>query len=214
MAKNSFFAGNILNDYDSTSLVLPFLIGTNNGYCYYSTGCMSTEDLVKFEQAVSGNSQYGSPKSLVELETIFGINLSGSDGTGSSSSVLPIGLQIGIKSDKASRLTVSTTFSLDNLSSLRNIGNSAGDYLSYADNLLMKVSEKQTELGAAQNRLESALDEISIKYENLVSSRSTLRDADIAKVSSQYIQQQILQQASATLLATANQSPSIALQLI
>ena len=45
-------------------------------------------------------------------------------------------------------------------------------------------------------------------------SRSTIRDADIAEVSSHYIQQQILQQASATLLATANQTPSIALQLI
>ena len=63
-------------------------------------------------------------------------------------------------------------------------------------------------------RLESALDEISTQYENLVSSRSTLRDADIAEVSSHYIQQQILQQASATLMATANQAPAIALQLI
>ena len=79
---------------------------------------------------------------------------------------------------------------------------------------MSSLSSKQAEYGAVQNRLESALDEISIKYENLVSSRSTLRDADIAKVSSTYIQQQILQQASATLMATANQSPAIALQLI
>ena len=86
--------------------------------------------------------------------------------------------------------------------------------LGLIDSILSKVSDKQTEYGAVQNRLESALDEISIKYENLVSSRSTLRDADIAKVSSTYIQQQILQQASATLMATANQSPAIALQLI
>ena len=75
-------------------------------------------------------------------------------------------------------------------------------------------STKQTEFGAVQNRLESALDEIAIQYDNLASSRSTLRDADISEVSSIYIQQQILQQASATLLSTANQSPSIALQLI
>ena len=53
-----------------------------------------------------------------------------------------------------------------------------------------------------------------IQYNNLASSRSTIRDADIAEVSSHYIQQQILQQASSTLLATANQTPSIALQLI
>ena len=81
-------------------------------------------------------------------------------------------------------------------------------------NLLSKVTSKQTEFGAAQNRLYSALDEITIQRENLISSRSTLRDADIAEVSSQYIQQQILQEASATLMATANQSPAIALQLI
>ena len=77
-----------------------------------------------------------------------------------------------------------------------------------------KVSSTRGNLGAMQNRLESVLDEIAIQYENLVSSRSTLRDADMAELSSTYIQQQILQQASATLLATANQSPSIALQLI
>ena len=44
--------------------------------------------------------------------------------------------------------------------------------------------------------------------------QSTIRDADIAEVSSEYIRQQILQQASATLLATANQTPVIAIQLL
>ena len=82
------------------------------------------------------------------------------------------------------------------------------------DEITTLLSEKQAHFGATANRLNSVLDEINIQYENLVSSRSTLRDADVAKVSANYIQQQILQQASATLLATANQSPSIALQLI
>ena len=59
-----------------------------------------------------------------------------------------------------------------------------------------------------------AYDYISIQYENILSSRSTIHDADITKESATYIQQQILQQASATLLSTANQSPSIALQLL
>ena len=90
----------------------------------------------------------------------------------------------------------------------------SNDALTVLDGYLSKLTEKQVEIGSVQNRLESALDEISTQYENLVSSRSTLRDADFAETSSQYIQQQILQQASATLMATANQSPSIALQLI
>jgi flagellin-like hook-associated protein FlgL len=122
--------------------------------------------------------------------------------------------QIGISSDSNSQLSVATGILLKNISSLRNIGVGAGDYLSTVDNLISKVTNKQTELGAAQNRLDSALDEISTKYENLVSSRSTLLDTDVAKVTSEYIRQQILQEASATLLATANQSSSIALSLI
>ena len=64
------------------------------------------------------------------------------------------------------------------------------------------------------SRLTSVLDSISVKYNNLVSSRSTLRDADAGELSSEYVKQQILQQAAATLLSTANQSPAIALQLI
>ena len=88
------------------------------------------------------------------------------------------------------------------------------DYLNQIDSLINKVSSKQTDLGASENRFESALEEISTQYDNLVSSRSTLRDADIAEVSSEYIRQQILQQASATLMATANQSPALALQLL
>ena len=82
------------------------------------------------------------------------------------------------------------------------------------DGVLEIVSGKQTEYGASYNRLESALETIAVSIDNLTSSQSTIRDADIAEVSSEYIRNQILQQASATLLATANQSPSVALQLI
>ena len=86
--------------------------------------------------------------------------------------------------------------------------------LNKLDGVLEIVSGKQTEYGASYNRLESALETIAVSIDNLTSSQSTIRDADIAEVSSEYIRNQILQQASATLLATANQSPSFALQLI
>ncbi len=133
--------------------------------------------------------------------------------TGTSQKNL-ITLQIGINSSESSQISIDTGFSPDNLDALRDIGTRNGDYVSMIDDLIKKVSAKQTELGATENRLVSALEEISIRYENLVSSRSTIRDADIAEVSSEYIRQQILQQAAATLLATANQTPAIALQLL
>ena len=123
-------------------------------------------------------------------------------------------LQVGVNNNDSSQIGLELGYSLSDIASLRNIGSGTGDYMSQIDKLLNQVSAKQTDLGSAQNRLISALDEITIQRENLLPSRSTLRDADIAEVSSQYIQQQILQEASATLMATANQSPAIALQLI
>ena len=120
-------------------------------------------------------------------------------------------LQVGINSDSSSQINFNTNFDfnfslgsgIDSLETLESI-----------NNFIDLLSEKQTQLGAVQNRLESAIDSITVNIQNLASSRSTIRDADMAKLSSTYIQQQILQEASATLLATANQSPAIALQLI
>ena len=120
--------------------------------------------------------------------------------------------QVGTSSSESSRVSCSIAFSMNGLNSLRKIEDK--DNLERIDEMIRTVSAKQTEFGSTQNRLESALEEISVQYENLLSSRSTLRDADIAEESSAYIRNQILQQASATLLATANQTPSIALQLL
>ena len=93
-------------------------------------------------------------------------------------------------------------------------GTTASSMLDKIDGVIKTISERTTTLGSAQNRIESAVESISVQTENLTSSLSTLRDADVAEESSNYIKAQILQQASATLLATANQAPSIALSLI
>ena len=82
------------------------------------------------------------------------------------------------------------------------------------DKVINEISSRVTTLGAARNRIDSAIESIGVQSENITSSLSTLRDADVATESSNYIKAQILQQASATLLATANQTPSIALNLL
>ncbi len=86
--------------------------------------------------------------------------------------------------------------------------------LDVIDSVINEISSRVTTLGAAQNRIDSAIESIAVQSENITSSLSTLRDADIAEESSNYIQAQILQQAAATLLSTANQTPSIALNLL
>lgn len=96
-------------------------------------------------------------------------------------------------------------------------GNIVGDQakmLDTIDSVINEISARVTTLGAAQNRIESAIESIGVQSENITSSLSTLRDADVAEESSNYIKSQILQQAAATLLATANQTPSIALNLL
>ena len=90
----------------------------------------------------------------------------------------------------------------------------AASKLEKIDTAISEISSRVTTIGAAQNRVDSVISSISVQSENLTSSLSTIRDADVAEESSSYIKAQILQQASATLLAAANQTPSIALNLI
>ena len=124
-----------------------------------------------------------------------------------------ITLQVGIDSSENSRITFNTELLISfnvNVSTTDN----ARTALDTIDMILDMVTAKQTEFGAVQNRLESVIDSLDVSIENTTSSLSTIKDADIAKVSSEFIRAQILQHASASLLATANQSPSIALNLI
>ena len=90
----------------------------------------------------------------------------------------------------------------------------ASMYLTAIDKAILNIADRVTNLGAAQNRLESAMTAIDTSVQQLTNSRSSIRDADVAEESTNYIQYQILQSAASTLLATANQTPSIALQLI
>ena len=122
-------------------------------------------------------------------------------------------LQVGTKGDENSQIDFDTNFEYA-LGRIKRDGIQSEKALNVITEFLNTMSDKQTQLGAAQNRLESAMDEILTQHDNLISARSTLRDADMAELSSQYIQQQILQEASSTLMATANQSPAIALQLL
>ena len=93
-------------------------------------------------------------------------------------------------------------------------GGDAKDMLAYLDAVISNISDKTTKIGAAGNRIDSAVESISVSSQNLTSTLSTIRDADVAEESSKYIKAQILQQAAATLLSTANQLPSLALNLL
>lgn len=87
-------------------------------------------------------------------------------------------------------------------------------FVDTVDVALEDVQTRRTEIGAIQNRLDSAAQSLTTTIENLTSSKSTIMDADIAAESTEYINAQILQQAAGALLVQANQTPQIALSLI
>ena len=80
---------------------------------------------------------------------------------------------------------------------------SARESLEEIDEKIKELNEQLVNIGASMNRIMYAQEEQSTVLENLLSTRSTLRDADVAKVSSELIRNQILQQASATLMSTS-----------
>lgn len=90
----------------------------------------------------------------------------------------------------------------------------AREFLYFLDDAIENISARSALIGAYMNRVESAVEAISVQKENIVSANSSIKDTDVAKESSNYIKFQILQQSSATLLATANQQPQIALNLL
>ncbi len=90
----------------------------------------------------------------------------------------------------------------------------ARDFIQFIDKAIENISMRCTKIGAYANRLNSAVDSTDVQRSNLTEAVSTIKDADVAEVSSDYIKYQILQQSAASLLATANQMPSIALNLL
>ena len=136
--------------------------------------------------------------------------------TDAGGSIATLDKQAGLKALAAACSGLKYDSTTDDYTLLSDVPNSYGAsaMIGFIDKAIEEISSRVTKIGAAQNRVASAISAIDVQSQNLVSSLSTLRDTDVAAESSNYIQAQILQQASATLLATANQTPSIALNLI
>lgn len=147
---------------------------------------------------------------LLDGSKTTGINIQvGTDSSANSSIVLDSSLFAAAKSSALMGVSAATFQGYFTVG-----GTNYNTALDKVDAALKNITTRQTNIGAYSNRLDSAADALNVQYTNTTSSLSTVRDADVAKESSAYISAQILQQSSATLLATANQSPSIALNLI
>ena len=82
------------------------------------------------------------------------------------------------------------------------------------DGMIQVIDSKRAELGAVQNRMESTIRNQANIQENESDARSRIRDTDFAEETAALTANQILQQASQSILSQANQRPQIALSLL
>ena len=79
---------------------------------------------------------------------------------------------------------------------------------------LSSVSMMRATLGAYQNRLEYKIRNLDNAAENIAAAESRIRDADMAKMMTEFTKNNILFQASTAMLAQANALPQGVLQLL
>jgi flagellin len=113
---------------------------------------------------------------------------------------------------QASTLDFATTFTAGNISVSTQVNAQA--VFAGMDALIAVVDKKRAELGAVQNRFQSTIRNQANVAENLSSARSRIKDADFALETAKLTKNQILQQASQTILGQANQRPQAALSLL
>ncbi len=214
----------ITNSYATGSVTGSVRVGGLVGVAYFTPTLNGYYDSQKTGQTVGvGTGGYTGTvtgvttaelEELIKNGTLPQYNYGGGTSGGVLDGSYEVTLQVGIHSDKSSSITVDVGIGKIDLNIDVTTSDGARNALTMFDEYLKNINEKQTQLGSAYNRLESVIESIGVSIDNLTSTRSTIRDADIAEESSAYIRNQILQQASATLLATANQTPAIALQLL
>lgn len=95
-----------------------------------------------------------------------------------------------------------------------NVSSALAATLSGLSTAIDGITSRETNIGAFQNQLSSVSDALTTTDINLRSARSTVQDSDTAADSADYVQQQILQEISTSLLSSANQAASIAFTLV
>ncbi len=175
---------------------------------------------------IDGNyvSFVGTNNQLIEMALDFEVDpTTGAYNQGSTgieqSKILDSGqLKIQAGDNKASALSLyfrklnTETLRIDNV----NLGTQEGSNKAIADldRALASILSYRAEIGAYQNRLETAASSLDDASVNMQTYMSTIRDTDVAYEMSYYSNQNVKMQAAMSVLAQANQRPQQILQLL
>lgn len=157
----------------------------------------------------------GAAKGLTFSVDASSANVSSTITVASNSSV---SIQTGAESGTSLSISFSkmdaTALSVDAATIDVRTASAAGSAITALDTALGTVSRERSKLGALQNRLEYTVSNLSTTSENLSAAESRIRDVDMAAEMANFTKFQILQQASTSMLAQANQSTQGVLSLL
>lgn len=160
---------------------------------------------------------------IAKTTTFNGLNLLSNSST--------ITLQVGIDSTSNSQISISPALAtLTSLGLAATNGSSlvysvittsdAGSQfaslnaLSAVQNAINSLSVVRGTIGASESRLTSALRYIEVARENFAAAASRIRDIDVAEEVAKMTSLQVLQQSATAVLAQANQTPKLVLELL
>ena len=133
-------------------------------------------------------------------------------------SVTSISIQVGTESGETIDIDLqgltASDLSLSGASFDLTTVSNAQAALDTIDSAIDSVTSFRGDLGAIQNRLQSASRSIAATSENLSAAESRIRDVDIAAETANLTKNSILQQAAVSVLAQANVQPQLALSLL
>jgi len=184
-----------------------------------ANGSNTDEDRVALQQEVT---QLATEINRVAGDTTFGgQNLLDGTYTGSFQVGADANQTISFSLSSANTVMAGNGFNVSGLSSVVTSTSvsittaaNAQSVIGLVDDMIAAVDSKRAELGAVQNRFSSTISNLSNISENVSAARSRIRDTDFAQETAALTSAQILQQASSSILAQANQRPQTALSLL
>ena len=144
---------------------------------------------------------------IASSATFNGLQLfTGRFATGNEAITLHIGSQADQQISFNLEAATAEAFGLKNVQGQENSlsvsdPDSANMAIATLDDALLKVSKQQALIGANQNRMEVAKQGIDIASENMLAANSRIEDADMAETMVDYTKNQVLTQASTSMLA-------------
>ena len=167
---------------------------------------LEVEELIKEIDQIADTTEFNKMK-LLNNSSPWGLtNKAGDVGTIQAGANDGQTMTIGIKDMTAGGLGVAST-------SVATRGD-AETAIKDVDSALNTVSLMRAQLGAFQNRLEFKIQNLNNQAENVAAAESRIRDADMAKMMTEFTKNNILFQASTAMLAQANSLPQSVLQLL